>query len=65
MSYVNKDCNVTTLAIQRGGAMRVICRWGGATLAQRERGEGRWVTCMGGGGGGATLEERGGATRNM
>ena len=59
MSYVNKDCGVTTLAIQRGWATR---RWGrgdfrerwgwgdaqyvegeGATLV--ERGDGRCVIC--------------------
>ena len=35
MSYVKKDCHVTTLAIQRGWATRVICLWGRATLEEK------------------------------
>ena len=61
MSYVNKDCDVTTLAIQRGRATREICRWGRGDFRERELGVGRRVICEGGG---ATLEERGGATRH-
>ena len=52
MSYVNKDCDVTMLERERGGATRTICRErGGATLEEREwRGDTR--------SGEATLEKR-------
>ena len=52
MSYVNKNCDVTTLAIQRGGTTRVICRCGRGDFKERERemGERRRVICRVGSG---------------